>query len=347
MLDHESVIVAILRTKDESMVASLTNEETAKLQDYYAARLAVRDREKLTAALCHELPDHLTAVLKDWTISGEPTIRAVHAGVPLHKYIGLLQKFVEDFIQTSKPKKKTQAPPTVEDYIMLLRKHKGSLFKFLHDISSSCPSIHLEFREFVKDCFRTFQRTPGSEAQGGAGAGAGGAGSLSRDFQFMFARLPVYTQRAVVASLDSHATYLDALEKQSMGRMQAVLDRLQGVRDPAAEQQNSGGPGIYLAKWASLLDNTVITPATPQGHLRHGRDVKNKKKLSGSGDIDDAGDALFRPQDEFLPPQPDVAIVVDCFGVVFRDLVSTISSGRGASTEEFAYIGKEDVSAFI
>lgn len=342
MLDHESVVVTILRAKDEGMVASLTDEQTTKLQEYYGARLAVQDREKLTAALCHALPDHLTAILKDCTTSAEPTIRAVHASVPLHRHIGLVQKFVEDFIQTSKPKKKTQAPPAVEDYIMLLRKHKGSLFKFLHEVANSCPNVYLEFREFIKDCFRAFQRTSGGEAQGVTG----GAGSLSRDFQFMYARLPLHTQRAVVSSLDLHAAYLDALEKQSMSRMQSVLNRMQGISEPAPEQ-NSAGPGVYLAKWASLLDNTLVTPATRQGLVRHGRDVKNKKKLSGSGDIDDAGDAIFRPQDEHLPSRPDVAVVVDCFGVVFRDLVSTVSSGSGAATDEFAYLGKEDVSAFI
>lgn len=341
MLDHESVIVTILRAKDESMMASLTDEQTAKLQEYYAARLAVRDREKLTAALCQASPDYLTAILKDYTMSGEPIIRAIHASIPLHKYVGLVQKFVEDFIQTSKPKKKTQAPPAVEDYIMLLRKHKGSCFKFLHEVSNKCPSVHLEFREFIKDCFRAFQRTPGSDVQ----RGSGGAGSLSRDFQFMYARLPLHTRCAVRSSLDLHAAYLNALEKQSMGRMQSVLDRLQGVREPAPEP-NRGGPGIYLAKWASLLDNTLVTPETRQGRLRHGRDVKHKKKLSGAGNTDDAGNGLFCPQDEPLPPQPDVAVVVGCFEVVFRDLVSTISSGSGAPSEDFAYIGKEDVSAF-
>ncbi|KAK7919911.1 hypothetical protein PG985_007933, partial [Apiospora marii] len=362
MMDHESIITAILMAKDPVLVAGLTHAHHSLLQEYYSARLSARDREQIIKVFCRSTPDYFTSIMKDSSGSSEsqakiafhrdanlskpvePIIRAVHARVALHKYVPLIQKFVGDLLQTSKgeksPKSKTRNPPSVEDYVVLLRKHKPSLFKFLHEVSSCCPEIQKLFLDWVKEASTSFRRPPSAEygvpslslcqqkpekpsrsrsvhSNGSNGhavdsavgsGGGGGAGALSGNLQALYAALPRDTQHQVAMVLDLHADYLGSLHAASRRNLQQIVDRLAGVRESAV-RRSMQGPGVYLARWHALLDSTVITPAAP------GRGVPGSSGSSGGG-----GD---RPK---APREPDAGVVVEALGRPFRELVARISA---------------------
>ncbi|KAK8129191.1 hypothetical protein PG999_001571 [Apiospora kogelbergensis] len=323
MLDHKSIITTILEEEDPALAASLSNAHHALLQEYYSARLSARDREQIIKVFCRSNPDYFTSLMKDGSASMEPIIRAVHARVALHKYVPLIQKFVDGLIQTSKPEKKTKVRPSVEDYVVLLRKHKPSLFKFLHEVSINCPEIQKLFLDWVKEAAKSFRQQPPTYEQShhpryhpsasaayhttGHGNG-GGAGALSGALQTLYRGLPRETQRQVAAVLDQHAGYLAGVHEGSRRRLQQILDRLAGVRESAV-RRSMQGPGVYLARWHALLDGAVITPGAP-GHgvvLRCGRDIRGSRAAgktgmkgaageesgsgSGSGSDDGSGDS--------------------------------------------------------
>ncbi|KAK8863138.1 hypothetical protein PGQ11_009373 [Apiospora arundinis] len=308
MLDHESIITTILETEDPALTASLSNAHHSLLQEYYSARLSARDREQIIQVFCRSNPDYFTSLMKDGSASMEPIIRAVHARVALHKYVPLIQKFIGDLIQTSKPDKKTKALPSVEDYVVLLRKHKPSLYKFMHDVSLNAPEVQKLFLDWVKEAAQSFRQQPPSYSYdnnsskppsrplhhrsasaayhtNGTGNGVGGgAGALGPDLQGLYAALPPETQNQVAPVLDRHAAYLAALHEDSRRNLQQIVDRLAGVRESAV-RRSMQGPGVYLARWHALLDATVITPATT-GHgvpLRCGRDVRGAKASGKTG----------------------------------------------------------------
>ncbi|KAK8085977.1 hypothetical protein PG994_000951 [Apiospora phragmitis] len=320
MMDQESIITAILVTKDPALAAGLSQADHSLLQQYYSARLSARDREQIIKVFCRSNPDYFTSLMKDSSVSMEPIIRAVHSRVALHKYVPLIQKFVGDLIQTGKAdkssKSKARTVPSVEDYVVLLRKHKSSLFKFLHEVSSCCPEIQKIFLDWVKEASKSFRqptppppvppqnpsrqtqqqqhysgdikplRTRSTHSNGSLSAsfGAGGAGALSSDLQALYAALPRETQYQVAPVLDLHADYLATLHEASRRNLQQIMDRLAGVRESAV-RRSMQGPGVYLARWHALLDATVITPAGPGRGvpLRWGSGVRGAKVSGKTG----------------------------------------------------------------
>lgn len=65
MMDHESIITAILMAKDPVLVAGLTHAHHSLLQEYYSARLSARDREQIIKVFCRSNPDYFTSIMKD------------------------------------------------------------------------------------------------------------------------------------------------------------------------------------------------------------------------------------------------------------------------------------------
>ncbi|KAK7949332.1 uncharacterized protein PG986_010218 [Apiospora aurea] len=376
MMGHESIITTILATKDPALAEGLSHAHHAMLQEYYSARLSQRDREQIIKVACRSNPDYFTALMKDSSSSMEPIIRAVHAKVSLHKYVPLIQKFVGDLIKTGKPDKKTKEPPSVEDYVILLRKHKTSLFKFLHEVSSCCPDIQRLFLDWVKDAATSFRQAPRNPNYDGnlplplktqqhrshhsngndnkaAVFGAGAAGALSGGLQNMYAELPRETQHQVASVLDVHAHYLAQLHEASRRSLQQIVDRLAGVRESAV-RRSMQGPGVYLARWHALLDDTIITPAAP-GYgvpLRCGRDVKGAKasgKTGMKGAAGEEGGEMGGLEESFedtvslvssngnnsngygrgglsVPAEPNARVVVEALGDKFRKVAAEVSA---------------------
>lgn len=242
-------------------------------------------------------------------------------------------------------------PPSVEDYVAFLRRNRHLLYKYLHDFAQNCTDVRDKFRKWAKETVKNFVSASETTTTDGTGEGAGtrpgAAGAMSGTLQDIFAQLSPEAQQSVLASLDSHAAYLSKLEDLSSQRMQRVLDAMKD-RDSSNNSQkpddkddnnkkptagrvsgdgiDMSGPGVYLMRWESLLDGTLITPATPQGAIRRGKDVKGEKAWgkTGPGGAKDGWDAgaIAREEESVVPDAPDVSAVVDALGGSFRKVVN-------------------------
>lgn len=244
-------------------------------------------------------------------------------------------------------------PPSVEDYVALLNRNKGLLFTYLHQVAKNCVDLRERFKDWAHVVIAEF-RTP----QHGSNSQDAGAGAMSAVLQDMYASLPPDTRNTVLARLDAHAGYLAELDALSEGRMQRVLDQLHSesgregktlvsgsgsgrsspkpASSPASPRTSTGhgasaaGPGVFLMRWGSLLDATPITPATPSGPVRCGRDVKGQKAW-GKTAVDDVAEphaSVVKTNDGGRdlrePEAPDVRVVMEALGGRFREVVNDV-----------------------
>lgn len=410
----KSIVVAILERCDPSLLASLSERQHAQCVEYLSALLAARDRDEISNVLCRQNPDLFTQAIKDAVASFEPMIRAVHEGVDLREHVSAAEGFLTDLINVGKAKKGASGllgaigngvlkgdsearVPSVEDYVILLRKNRQLLYNWLHQVASQCPDLRDEFCAWAKETINVFRqdargRQPVCTAAQGSQAtsesnptsGKGAAGAMSGDLQHLFASQPPETRSLLIPALDAHAAYLASLEQLSLTRMQRILDNMAAIsssenhdtappaalappsnpvsyfspgywsgKSSPAPNSNSGssksrtgantpvmttcsfaGPGMFLARWQHLLDETLIAPASPSGGLpRKGKDVKGVlargKKTAATVGKDAEKDtskgwdpaALARVAEEEMPAAPDVRVVVEVLGDGFRDLV--------------------------
>ncbi|KAK4234887.1 PX-associated-domain-containing protein [Achaetomium macrosporum] len=104
----------------------------------------------------------------------------------------------------------------------------------------------------------------------------------------------------------------------------------------AATKRSFSGPGMYLSRWQQLLDDTVIAPATPDGPLRRGRDVKGQLTRGKTGatagtGVDKHGwdpaalaKMVEEEEKEAGASPPDVECVVEALEKGFRALVGLV-----------------------
>lgn len=307
----------------------------------------------------------------------DPLIRVIHAGVDLREHVvSAIETFMADFIETSRPKKAKGStsssknnngggwrssskkgtttpppqttPPSVEDYVALMNRNKGLLYTYLHEVAKNCPDLREQFRTWAHGVVSEFRQSR---------AEAVGAGAASESLQALYASLSADQREAVLPQLNAHAVYLSKLNDLSTERMQRVLDSLETSSSGSSSESSSprrlsggdsrpsmaAGPGVYLMRWESLLDATVITPAA-QGGVRTGHDVKGLKAGGkttatgekgggggGGGGALDAG-ALARAKDANVPAAPDVSVVMDALGDGFRGMVNGKIKREGAVT---------------
>lgn len=355
--ESKSIVAVIFDATDPQLTASLSAAQHSQCLEWLSAQLSARDRDEITRVLCKSQPDRLTAAVRSAVDTYEPLIRALHEGVDLREHVTSLETFVGDFIETSKPKKvndgsaskklgKTKSqetrPPSVEEYVALLRRSKGLLFEYLHQFAQNCAGLRGMFQQWAHVILKEFKQ-PRENADG--------AGAIDNDLQNLYGQLPADRQREVLSTLDAHAKYLSRLDALSEQRMQRVLDQLQkeAAQDERPSKTNKSsssksssssssprasssggpsmsGPGVYLMRWEALLDETLITPATASGSLRYGRDVKGEKAqgktvpegLQGGWD---AG-AIARQEERAVPAAPDLRGVMALLGEGFRELVN-------------------------
>lgn len=346
--------------------------------DYYSAILSVRDREEITKVLCRQNPDLFTQSLRDTVSAFDPMIRSVHENLDIREHMSAMETFLNDFIKTSKPKcsKKTDSvpePPSVEDYVRLLRRNDNLLYSWLHQFASKCPELREAFRTWAKDVIKTFRQDTKSNpdnsqrSQGGdSESRQSGAGDMSGALQDLYAGLPATTQEEVTAALNAHASYLTNLERLSNARMQTIIDNLgQGDPMPPSKSETNtpkrsstglstrsntpapstgtttpnqaasmAGPGIFLCRWQALLDQTIVTPATPKGQPRTGKEIKGNTTMgkTGAGTSKESWDAgvLARQVEKDVPDAPNVDAALKALLPGFEKLLAerTKASGR-------------------
>ena len=311
--ESKSIIRVILETADPPVDPENLNEsEHIIAMEFYSTYLSIRDREELTKILCKMQPDVLTSAVRDVVSAFDPIIRAVHNAVDLSGTVSDAESFLTDLIKVSKPKRAngsgsrsgsrsnsrssspnstpasvTDAPgniqmPTVEEYVQLLRKHMPSSHKFFHQICKNAPDLANQYRDFAKAVLAEFRIDDAAKAA--EQKGEGGAGNMTAPLQSLFATLPSEKQDELKKLLDQHEKHLKTLKSTSHTRLKEILNSTHpkdASKPTPAGKGTTHGPGMYLSRWHSLLDSTYITPATLNGPVRRGWEVKGE--LDGKG----------------------------------------------------------------
>lgn len=361
LAEQKSIVAVILDSTDPKLTASMSEAQHTKCLEWYSAQLSVRDRDELSNVFCKSAPDFLTGVMRDAVSAYEPFIRSLHGSLDLRPHITSVETFLNDFIETSKPKqvknrnggkwmnlgpgsgKNTPVqtrPPSVEDYVALLRRNRHLLYKYIHQFAENCTDVREKFRNWANTTVSHFRDVNEAKAANSTGPVSGAAGAMNDSLQSIFSQLPPETQKLVLASLDSHAAYLSKASDISNQRMQRILDALNAGEKKNGEKEDSSkrntprgssegddmsGPGVYLMRWESSLDGTLITPATAKGPVRTGRDVKGQKTSgkTGAEGVKEGWDAgtLAKQEDSAVPQAPDVSVVMEALGESFREVV--------------------------
>ncbi|KAG6193735.1 hypothetical protein E4U10_003547 [Claviceps purpurea] len=342
--NEQSIMTEIFNASSPHINARLTDAQHAQCLEYYSSLLSVRDRDCITAVFCRQAPDMLTQALKDIVTAYNPIIRAVHANIDLRDHFDAMQAFLEDFLETgrrgpagadngsvvAKEQEGSQGDQdgkkglsSVEDYFALLMRHRGSLYKWVHALASQCPDVWESFRVWAKNTLVQFQARDtdsggGSDGNGDDHHGGAASPSILDTLNNLYTALDPDTQTKVRAAIDSHAAYLSTQALVSQARLQYLVT--------ASQSDSSGGstvgPGVYLSRWQSLLNETPITPSQRKGPVRSGRDVKYKTtmgKMGAGGNTVDAGEAAHGEVVE----APDVSVVVGTLGEAFRRAVES------------------------
>lgn len=306
--ESKSIIGIILETSDPPLDPTLLDDQQHTVaMEYYSNYLSIRDREELTKILCKLQPDVLTSAMKDLVAAFDPVIRAVHNAVDLSGTLYDAEVFLTDLIKVSKPKRasgtgsrpssRSSSPgpngpasmsdnlgvthiPTVEDYVQLLRKHMPSAHKFLHQICKNAPDLANQYREYAQAILSEFRV---DEAPSTEEPSAHGAGNMTLPLQSLFSTLSIEKQDELKKLLDQHESHLQSLKKTSKSRLETIMSS-QVSTSPSKQKPGKGtthGPGMYLSRWHSLLDSCYITPATLNGPVRRGWEVKGE--LDGKG----------------------------------------------------------------
>ncbi|KAF2633199.1 hypothetical protein BU25DRAFT_426813 [Macroventuria anomochaeta] len=295
--EKKSIIAVILETADTPIKPdSLKDQQHDIAMEYYSTYLSIRDREEITKVFCKSNPDVLTSAVRDCVSAMDPVIRAIHNAVDLSSTVTDAENFITDLIKASKPKKKSgrksretskereanasnvdTAPasvtdtdngdaPTVEDFVVLLRKHAPSMHKFLHQVTKNAPELAHDYLVYAKQIFGEFKADEQSRE--------GSAGNMTAPLHSLFETLPKDKQDELKKLLDEHASHLSELKATSQSRLESIMKN-------GETKGSTHGPGMYLSRWNALLDSTLISPATVSGPVRRGWEVKGE--LDGKG----------------------------------------------------------------
>ncbi|KAI8943726.1 hypothetical protein NX059_001705 [Plenodomus lindquistii] len=303
--ESKSIVAVILETADPPYkidAESLNEHQHSVAMEYFSTYLSIRDREELTKILCKLNPDILTSAVREAVSAMDPLIRAIHNAVDLSGTVTDAEAFLTDLIKTSKPKKTTgrrsreasrsrpSSPgpasitdqdtsevPTVEDFVQLLRRHAPSLHKFLHQVTKNAPDLANDYLVYAKRIFSEYRVDAAAKAA--EERGEGGAGNMTAPLHALFSSLSNEKQEELKKLLDKHETHLQTLKGTSQSRLESIMSS--SPTSKSAQKGSTHGPGMYLSRWNSLLDSTLITPATIHGPVRKGWEVKGE--LDGKG----------------------------------------------------------------
>ncbi|KAI0526393.1 hypothetical protein F5B22DRAFT_641538 [Xylaria bambusicola] len=344
MEDQISIIIAIFESTNTQLAESLTDRQHALCLDYYAAKLAIRDRERIVDVLCNSAPDLTTAIVLEALGALDPMIRVVHKNVDLRKHLNAIETFVTDFIKTTKPKTNENSSEsrmlTVEDFVGLIARNRHLLWAYLHDFCGGCPDLRDIWRDWMTEyafgllifrsansfvilAIKLFRQQSNAEADEEPFTP-----DVKPRLRVAFSNLAEDQRNAVLEKLDAHSKHLATLEELSEQKMQKIIDAAHGSSPTSGGDMP--GPGIFASRWQALLDETLITPSQPNGPLRSGKDVKGiraarKTDEQGSPEVLDTKTATSERYESTRTIPPDVSVVIDTLGPEFRRMVANIA----------------------
>lgn len=191
--------------------------------------------------LCKSTPDNLTQTMRDGIAAYEPIIRAVHNAVDLSETIGDVERFVKDMIRLSRSAeargrdaarvgKAPPEPPTVGDFVQLLKKHQGASHRFIYSCAKNGPEVTGWFQDYARKAATCFKRPTDSSSVPSAKDAAStpskrttAAGALTQPLMELFEALPREKRLALLPILSAHALYLSKLHAASAIRLAHVL----------------------------------------------------------------------------------------------------------------------------
>lgn len=324
----QSIVTVILKnSKYPDLTKGITSSQHALCMQYYSALLSMRDRQRLSDALCKTVPDLFTDSVRQAVAAYDPIIRTVHKNVDLSLHLGSLQTFIDDLIKSSKPKKvsgsSSMQMPSVEDYIELLMRNRHLLYNFIHEVGSKSPDTWAAVQNWSNESIVKFRkRQPG---RNGNGNGNGHAGStpdyMGSVVNQLYAGLDEPTQKSVLVAIDAHAEYLDKVNQLSLKRFSKLVASV----DSKSGKATHSGPGVYLARWQALLDETLISPARKKGDIRHGKDVKYVTTVGKKG-VDGATLNVSSEHKSSGPDAPDIMIVIRALGKQFKRVAQEVAA---------------------
>ena len=315
----ESIVNAILTSS--SNAASPSEHQHNLALEYLAVQLAIRDREELIDGLCHHSPDLLTSSIRTVLPAYDPIIRGLHQAYDLSGGVSDLENFLNDLISVSTVKSKsgTSKPPSVEDFCRLLQKHQGSSHRFIHQVLKNNKDLFQKYYDYTVHAARQY-RQEHERAIDDESTGTAAAGDLTPHLGELFANLSEPEKAKVVEEIDTHAEYLLYLNHSSSQSMKTVINHL-----AEGESDIQRGPGMYLARWQALMDETPITPAEPRGRVRSGKSESVRDATTVDIDGQSKGDAanLEKMGDSDATP-PDVSNTVRLLVPGFQDVLRGI-----------------------
>ena len=228
--------------------------------DYLAIHLSIRDREQITQVLCHSQPDHVTQAIRDLVAAYEPMIRSVHNAVDLGDTLYDFELFLRDMIKLghldhgrAKDAAQPPPPPTVGDFVQLLKKHQGSSHKFLHQCAKNGKDVTRWFHEYARQSAMHFRRSDPSPTSPEPPEKTRGrdAGDLSQPLQELYASLDAQTRKPLPAILDAYATYLSKLHAASAARLHAVVTSPPSANPVLASAAAASSNSVPVSRTAS------------------------------------------------------------------------------------------------
>ncbi|KAI0440881.1 hypothetical protein F4803DRAFT_447910 [Xylaria telfairii] len=326
--EQKSIVVAIFEAENKQLLDSLTDRQHTSCLEYYAAKVAIRDREHIIDVVCNSNPDLTTAIVLEGLGALDPMIRVIHKNVDLRKHLSALEGFLGDFIQTTKPKTKDSnsmmSSLAVKDFVKLLQRNHHLLWAYLHDFCSGCHDLRDTWRVWMKDAIKVFQRSSKDDLhEKDIHIHGKFREDMGPNIQDAFDNLTDSEKQMVFQRIEDHSGYLATLSEQSRTKMQKVIDDLHGRSCKDAE--NITGPGIYARRWQALLDETLITPSVPKGALRSGKDVNGLRAVRRPDNQANSVSSDVNAAIESAPTPPDVSVVVEALGPQFRRIVANIS----------------------
>ncbi|KAL2352902.1 PX-associated-domain-containing protein [Cryomyces antarcticus] len=305
-------IIAVLLSLSSAPV-ELSDAQHELALEYLSFQLSLRDRDALGKILCHHQPDHLTQAIRDLVSAYEPMIRQVHQAVDLSGTVGDFEAFLNEMIKLSKGDAKEGKVPSVEDYIRLLHKYQGCSHKFLHQVAKNGKDVTTWFQEYAHEAAGQFRQQQ-SQSNGASDLAVG---SMTSALDSLLSKLSDQDRQTVLRDVDAHVQYIASLSSASSARLKAVT---------AGSGKTPYGPGMYLARWQSLLDATPITPATPEGPVRRGKstEVKDAARVDVDGErkgaVDARGEAKVVRGKQ--PEAPNVGETTRLLGKDFREILA-------------------------